>query len=98
MIAAPRSESHQKLTGTTEALARSETIHWISIRLMKTACAARPKSATATTAVGKNARSNRRRLVALMRDANFRNYAAEWWHFTLQNEPFSSRRFDFPVK
>ena len=57
-----------------------------------------PKSATATTAVGKNARSNRRRLVALMRDANFRNYAAEWWHFTLQNEPFSSRRFDFPVK
>ncbi|TIY07898.1 MAG: D-alanyl-D-alanine dipeptidase, partial [Mesorhizobium sp.] len=27
----------------------------------------------------------------------FRNYAREWWHFTLENEPFPTQRFDFPL-
>jgi len=28
----------------------------------------------------------------------FRNYRKEWWHFTLRNEPFAARYFDFPVR
>ncbi|WP_348628543.1 M15 family metallopeptidase [Mesorhizobium sp. WSM3882] len=31
------------------------------------------------------------------RAAGFRNYAREWWHFTLADEPFPKQRFDFPV-
>jgi D-alanyl-D-alanine dipeptidase len=27
----------------------------------------------------------------------FRNYSKEWWHFTLRNEPYPDRYFDFPV-
>jgi D-alanyl-D-alanine dipeptidase len=28
----------------------------------------------------------------------FRNYAKEWWHFTLRDEPYRSTYFDFPVR
>ncbi|TGV26921.1 D-alanyl-D-alanine dipeptidase [Mesorhizobium sp. M4B.F.Ca.ET.143.01.1.1] len=44
-----------------------------------------------------NAAANRKRLVEAMRGAGFRNYAREWWHFTLTDEPFPKQRFDFPV-
>jgi D-alanyl-D-alanine dipeptidase len=27
----------------------------------------------------------------------FVNYAAEWWHYTFQPEPFPDTYFDFPV-
>lgn len=54
------------------------------------------KSRTESRAVGDEARANRRLLVGLMRQAGFRNYAGEWWHFTLADEPFR-RGFDFPV-
>ena len=33
-----------------------------------------------------------------MQAAGFRNYSHEWWHFTLTNEPYKDKRFDFPVK
>jgi D-alanyl-D-alanine dipeptidase len=55
------------------------------------------QSATASTAIGEVARANRDRLVGLMQAAGFRNYAREWWHFTLEREPFQ-RAFDFPVR
>ena len=32
-----------------------------------------------------------------MQAAGFRNYSHEWWHFTLENEPYKEQRFDFPV-
>jgi D-alanyl-D-alanine dipeptidase len=28
----------------------------------------------------------------------FKNYDQEWWHFTLREEPFPDRYFDFPVE
>ena len=34
----------------------------------------------------------------LMENAGFKNYAKEWWHFTLVNEPFPSTYFDFDVQ
>ena len=27
----------------------------------------------------------------------FRSVAEEWWHFTLENEPYPDTYFDFPV-
>ena len=41
-------------------------------------------------------RANRALLQSLMRSAEFVPYAKEWWHFTLNGEPFPSTYFDFP--
>ena len=56
-----------------------------------------PSSETASQAVGAEATANRDRLLTAMRQAGFRNYAREWWHFTLRDEPFPKKRFDFPI-
>src|SRR5262249_23614436 len=37
-------------------------------------------------------------LAAAMRRGGFRPYDKEWWHFTLNNEPFPDTYFDFPVR
>jgi D-alanyl-D-alanine dipeptidase len=56
-----------------------------------------PMSETAHRPLAEDATANRKRLVEAMRAGGFRNYAREWWHFTLENEPFPKQRFDFPV-
>jgi D-alanyl-D-alanine dipeptidase len=43
------------------------------------------------------ARRNRMLLKRTMEDAGFEPYAKEWWHFTLRNERYPDRYFDFPV-
>ncbi|MCR3754292.1 M15 family metallopeptidase [Lentzea californiensis] len=43
------------------------------------------------------ARENRQLLKAAMARAGFRNLPEEWWHFTLNDEPFPDTYFDFPV-
>jgi zinc D-Ala-D-Ala dipeptidase len=43
------------------------------------------------------ARRNRLLLKRAMQDAGFEPYANEWWHFTLRNERYPDRYFDFPV-
>ncbi|RAZ90739.1 D-alanyl-D-alanine dipeptidase [Mesorhizobium hawassense] len=56
-----------------------------------------PMSETAHRPLPAEAAANRKMLLAAMRAAGFRNYAREWWHFTLAKEPFPKQRFDFPV-
>ena len=56
-----------------------------------------PKTRTAAKGLSAQAESNREKLVALMQAAGFRNYAGEWWHFSLIGEPFPKKSFDFPV-
>ncbi|TGP23092.1 D-alanyl-D-alanine dipeptidase [Mesorhizobium sp. M1D.F.Ca.ET.184.01.1.1] len=56
-----------------------------------------PMSEMAHRPLPVKAAANREMLLSVMRSAGFRNYAREWWHFTLQNEPFAMQRFDFPV-
>jgi D-alanyl-D-alanine dipeptidase len=51
---------------------------------------------TSNALVGKAARDNRQMLRSYMREAGFRSYAREWWHFQLANEPFLDG-FDFEV-
>lgn len=43
-------------------------------------------------------RVNRLLLRSLMQKHGFRPYAKEWWHFTLENEPFPNQYFNFPVQ
>ena len=40
---------------------------------------------------------NRRRLRSVMAAAGFAAYAAEWWHYSLLDEPYPDTYFDFPV-
>lgn len=42
-------------------------------------------------------RANRQRLVGAMERRGFSNYENEWWHFTLDDEPYPDTYFDFPV-
>jgi zinc D-Ala-D-Ala dipeptidase len=44
------------------------------------------------------ARRNRDLLRSIMRRAGFVNLAEEWWHFTLEDEPFPETYFDFVVE
>ncbi len=43
------------------------------------------------------ARRNRLLLKRVLEAAGFSNYPNEWWHYTLDGEPFPNRYFDFPV-
>jgi D-alanyl-D-alanine dipeptidase len=40
---------------------------------------------------------NRMLLQNVMVRSGFRPYTAEWWHFTLENEPYPDTYFEFPV-
>ena len=42
--------------------------------------------------------ANRKLLNSLMVKHGFRAYAQEWWHFTLNNEPFPNTYFDFVIE
>ncbi len=44
------------------------------------------------------AQINRQKLATAMRQRGFRAYDKEWWHFTLNNEPYPDSYFDFPVR
>ena len=41
--------------------------------------------------------ANRRCLRAVMEASGFRAYDCEWWHYTLEDEPYPDTYFDFPV-
>lgn len=43
-------------------------------------------------------RAHRMLLQSLMTQHGFRPYPKEWWHFTLENEPYPETYFDFPVQ
>ena len=42
--------------------------------------------------------NNRKLLQHLMTQNKFKNYAKEWWHFTLKREPFPNTYFDFNIE
>ncbi len=43
-------------------------------------------------------KANRLKLKMVMEKYDFRAYSKEWWHYTLRNEPFPDRYFDFDVE
>ena len=57
-----------------------------------------PSSHTDSVAVSHDARQNRRALKGMMEAAGFRAYYAEWWHFTLIDEPNPNIYFNRVIK
>jgi D-alanyl-D-alanine dipeptidase len=57
-----------------------------------------PVSWPASTAVSRAAQANRMLLQDTMIKAGFRPLKEEWWHFTLEDEPYPETYFDFAVK
>ena len=57
-----------------------------------------PRAWPSSRDVSAEARANRALLGDAMRRRGFRQYAKEWWHFTLNGEPFPGVVFDFPVR
>lgn len=51
-----------------------------------------------SNAVSETAQKNRMLLRQLMIDAGFKPYDMEWWHFTLENEPYPDTYFNFAVE
>lgn len=56
-----------------------------------------PKSATASTKVTREQQANRDLLYTAMTDEGFTNLPEEWWHYTLEDEPFPDTYFDAPI-
>ncbi|ADJ42479.1 D-alanyl-D-alanine dipeptidase [Amycolatopsis mediterranei S699] len=56
-----------------------------------------PLAHTDNPAITGTARQHRDLLRSTMAAAGFRNLPEEWWHFTLNGEPFPDTYFDFPV-
>lgn len=56
-----------------------------------------PRSRPSDDSVSAQARANRMTLQNAMRAHGFRPLREEWWHFTLEREPFPETYFDFPV-
>ena len=57
-----------------------------------------PISWPAATTVSRAAQANRMLLQDTMIKAGFRPLKEEWWHFTLENEPYPETYFDFVVR
>jgi D-alanyl-D-alanine dipeptidase len=57
-----------------------------------------PLSHADATGLSDAARAHRALLRAAMERRGFRPYPAEWWHFTLADEPWPDRYFDVPVR
>ncbi len=56
------------------------------------------QSHTDNPALAPDVQDNRRWLRALLQRHGFRNLPEEWWHYTLQNEPYPERYFNFIVR
>ena len=56
------------------------------------------QSHPAASAITAEARRNRDTLSHVMVEHGFSGIDSEWWHFTLRDEPFPKRSFDFNTR
>lgn len=56
-----------------------------------------PISAHGSPAITEQQSANRELLKAAMEKHGFKSYSREWWHYTLINEPYLDRYFDFDI-
>lgn len=57
-----------------------------------------PRSHTESPEITESQLANRLRLRDAMEAGGFRNYEAEWWHYTLRDEPWPETYFDIVVR
>ena len=55
-------------------------------------------SHTASSRIAADQKANRRLLRSLMAKHGFVNNSKEWWHYTLDDEPYPGTYFNFPVE
>jgi len=55
-------------------------------------------SHTVNSRIMKSQQENRIALKSVMERNGFKNLEVEWWHFTLENEPYPDTYFDFKVR
>jgi D-alanyl-D-alanine dipeptidase len=55
-------------------------------------------SHTVNSGIRKSQQDNRIALKSVMERNGFKNLEEEWWHFTLKNEPYPDKYFDFKVE
>ena len=56
------------------------------------------KANTAVPGLSTEQQQNREMLVDAMARHGFKNLDKEWWHYTLENEPYPDTVFDFPIE
>ena len=57
-----------------------------------------PLSHAVNSRIRKSQQDNRFALRSVMERNGFKNLEEEWWHFTLKNEPYPDKYFDFKVE
>src|SRR5262245_47683654 len=57
-----------------------------------------PLSHAVNSRIRKSQQDNRIALRSVMERNSFKNLEEEWWHFTLKNEPYPDKYFDFKVE
>jgi D-alanyl-D-alanine dipeptidase len=57
-----------------------------------------PSSGPQSFTVTPQQRANRMFLYHMMQKHGFKPHEKEWWHFTLENEPYPDQYFDAPIK
>lgn len=57
-----------------------------------------PRSHTESPELTEQQLANRLRLRDVMEAHGFRNYTAEWWHYSLRDEPYPDSYFDIPIR
>jgi D-alanyl-D-alanine dipeptidase len=57
-----------------------------------------PRANTDTPDITEEQRTNRQLLRSAMEREGFKNYAMEWWHYTLRPEPTPKVAYDVPVR
>jgi zinc D-Ala-D-Ala dipeptidase len=57
-----------------------------------------PDSGPKSFAVTQQQRANRMLLYHLMKKYGFKPHEKEWWHFTLENEPYPNQYFNSPIQ
>lgn len=56
------------------------------------------KANTEASGLTPEQRANRQKVVDAMSRRGFKNFDKEWWHYTLDGEPYPETIFDFPIE
>jgi D-alanyl-D-alanine dipeptidase len=56
-----------------------------------------PRSHHGASQIGEVEARNREHLRSIMSASGFSSYECEWWHYTLDDEPYPDTYFDFPI-
>lgn len=77
---------------------REESGNWVELDMGSPWDLFDERSHAGSTLINAAAQANREKLAKLMIKHGFKPYPEEWWHFTIDPEPYPDTYFDFPIK